>query len=1017
MKELSRILALMSVLGGLAWAGEYGKIAGRITDSETGDPLAGASVKITETGQGTAADENGYFVILRVSPGTYTITAQMVGYGAMTYKNVKVDADRTVELNFKLEPGAVTMKVIEVIAKEPIIKKDVTASVTNIRAEKIAAMPVSNVEQAILLQTGVKQYGAYLQVRGGRPGEVAFVVDGAEIRNPYTGYQATQLPLDAIQETSVSKGGFGAEYGSAASGVISVSTKEAGNKPEFNFTARTSALPGDIFNSNEGDPYMKWFSKDYMRSDGPYSYDSLFAYENARWKAYDSMGIKNTEIPAFYYNQYWKDGEYTLPIEHRENMTRYQFSVGTPIPFTKNKIKVFTSWDWTWDGTRFPGNSNKQLSDQTKVTFTPTNSLKLFFSTVGSQQLQGAYDPGWRIALSHLSVSSNKSRQYVGGINYLFSPKTYLELRGSYYKLNTHMDAYEDMNMDGIDDFGDRDNDGYPEVDPGALALIGKYIDPSWIREWSPDSEWVELNMYWWESQMTGLHPSLAIGRYNSDYIVCVVTGGDPAYADWIGDTMTFDVSDPVLDSITVDTLQRIGNIYTPNRSTWDRQVYFNANYTTWNFRSDLVSQDFANMKGHEMKMGFEFVRHHVDRHSMDYASGGNIYTDEVNAKPYKMALYARDKMEFQGMIANVGFRFDYFNPNAWLPKDPWHPVKSTQTISATDSVWVNKPEVRDTYLLLAPERAPSHWYISPRVGISHPITERDVLHFTYGHYFQEPMLRYLYMNQYYMWNGAFPLMGNPGLKPEKTISYEVGVKHAFTGEMVVDFTAFYKDISDLVQTRRYDLETGRNYTTFINQDFASIRGFEIQFSKLPGGFLPYFSYDLNYTFQLARGSFSSAFSSYSYSWARLPLSYSEEHYLNWDERHTLSMIFTWAVPLEANMLTSGYGVSAIYTYGSGTPWSPPIRDIRDALELMNTLRMTPHSNWDMRLYKDFGFKNLDARIFTDIYNIWNQHYISGYNDSQYFYYFGDPEGEVRDPTVYNARRVTRVGIQFFWKP
>jgi len=51
----------------------------------------------------------------------------------------------------------------------------------------------------------------------------------------------------------------------------------------------------------------------------------------------------------------------------------------------------------------------------------------------------------------------------------------------------------------------------------------------------------------------------------------------------------------------------------------------------------------------------------------------------------------------------------------------------------------------------------------------------------------------------------------------------------------------------------------------------------------------------------------------------------------------------------------------------------------------MNTLRLTPHSDWDMRLYKDFGIKNLDARLFADIYNIWNQHYITGFNDSQYY--------------------------------
>ena len=1016
------------ILGGvgLALAGEYGKIAGRVIDSQTGDPLPGVAVVIEETRQGTYTDANGYYVILRVSPGTYTVKASMIGYAPTVIKGVKVDADRTTELSIKLTPEAITTKEIVVEAKEPIIKKDLTASVNKIRGEQIQAMPVTSVTQAITLQAGVRSYGGFLQVRGGRPGEVAFVVDGAEVRDPYSGYQDIQLPLDAIQETSVSKGGFGAEYGSAASGVVSIVTKEAGDKPELNVTVRHT-LPWGFFYEDPADPYMKWFTRDYLKHD-PYSFDSIFSYETQRWIKYDSMGIDNTEAPKFFYSKYWDPDEqqFTLPVDHNENLSRYQISFGTPIPGTNKNLRLYTSWDIIYNGTRFPNNQDDQKNWQAKLTWTPTNSLKLFFSTLGTNRLMGIYSPYWRIALTHLPVHRAQSKQFVGGVNYLFSTKTYVELRAGLFDTWNRGDVFEDVNMNGIDDFSDRDLDGYPEVDPLAMDLMGKYIDPTWIREEGPDNnndgvpDWVELNMYWWETDMVSLHPSMTYGRYRSDYIVMVVKGfkdttGIPGVEP--GDTITFDVSDPALDYIIGDTLMRIGNIYTPNMSTWYRTPFHYDHSKVLNAKVDLVAQDGFNLKGHEWKMGLEYTGYHVTRTTEDYASGGNIYTNEVNAKPWKMAAYVRDKMEFQGMIANVGFRFDYFNPNAWVPSDPWHPVKDYTWPKASDTVWANHPEVRDTYLLRDPVRAPSSWYISPRIGISHPISERDVLHFTYGHYFQEPLMRYLFMNQYYFFTGAFPIMGNPALKPEKTISYEVGVKHAFSSNLVIDFTAFYKDVSDLVQSKRYDFAGGMNYTTFVNQDFASIRGFEVQFSKLPGGFLPYLSWEVNYTFQVAKGSFSSPFASYSYSWARLPLSYSEEHYLDWDERHSISFILSWMVPVQENMLASGYGVSLLYSYGSGTPWSPPIRDIRDALEKTNTLRMPSHSNWDMRLYKDFGTQKTGVRLFANIYNLFNNRNITGYNDEQLWYYFRDPEGEVKDPTVYSARRVTRVGFQFYWRP
>ena len=112
----------------------------------------------------------------------------------------------------------------------------------------------------------------------------------------------------------------------------------------------------------------------------------------------------------------------------------------------------------------------------------------------------------------------------------------------------------------------------------------------------------------------------------------------------------------------------------------------------------------------------------------------------------------------------------------------------------------------------------------------------------------------------------------------------------------------------------------------------------------------------------------------------------------------------------------TGYGISFIFTYGSGTPWSPPYRDVRDVIEKTNTLRFPPRPNLDFRFYKSLELLGADIRFFMDIYNLLNFIYETDYTDQNYYYYFGDPEGSSRNPTVWNRGRLTRYGLQITWR-
>src|SRR5512147_2090441 len=84
-------------------AGPYGKIAGRVTDAENGQPLPGVDVTITGTLLGASTNVDGFYTILNVPPGTYTVRFSLVGYTRTTVENVPVEIELTTTINRQLK--------------------------------------------------------------------------------------------------------------------------------------------------------------------------------------------------------------------------------------------------------------------------------------------------------------------------------------------------------------------------------------------------------------------------------------------------------------------------------------------------------------------------------------------------------------------------------------------------------------------------------------------------------------------------------------------------------------------------------------------------------------------------------------------------------------------------------------------------------------------------------------------------------------------------------------------------
>lgn len=204
----------------------YGKIAGRVVDAATGDPLPGVNVIIEGTTQGTATDMDGEYVIIRVRPGTYAVKAQFLGFQTQVISNVEVIIDQTTRVDFRLGEEVLVGEEVVVTAERPIVQIDRTTTTAVVGEEQLEALPVLGINDAINLQAGVVD-GRF---RGGRSGEVAYLINGMPINNAFNNQASFEIEQNMVSNLQVISGVFNAEYGQAQSGVVNIVTKDIPDK-------------------------------------------------------------------------------------------------------------------------------------------------------------------------------------------------------------------------------------------------------------------------------------------------------------------------------------------------------------------------------------------------------------------------------------------------------------------------------------------------------------------------------------------------------------------------------------------------------------------------------------------------------------------------------------------------------------------------------------------------------------------------------------------------------------------
>lgn len=358
----------------------FGQIKGKITDKETGEPLPGVSVQILNTTQGAVTDFDGNFVIQRVEPGTYSVTIKSVGYSTISVSDVVVNADLTFEVNQALSKSVVELeKVIEVRATKDAIEKFVMSNSTTISKEAIKTQPVTTVNDLITQVAGVVQNKAgQVFIRGGRPGEVQYIVDGVPLNNTLGGLGAQvganlSLVSGSIQEFTVIKDGFDPEYGEALSGIVKITT-QTGEKDYTRFTAQFIT---DDFGNKSLNKYSR--NNDFLRLSvsGP---DPIF-----RDKILPALGLKFLQGKEFTYYLYG---------EVDKSNGAYQYD-DYDTPTTKRVTSSFNLL-----GLDVPDRLSNRYYWNANFKFRPRPDLKFIFSYKRSYQRGNFFDWTYRYTAS-----------------------------------------------------------------------------------------------------------------------------------------------------------------------------------------------------------------------------------------------------------------------------------------------------------------------------------------------------------------------------------------------------------------------------------------------------------------------------------------------------------------------------------------------------------------------------------------------------------------------------------------
>lgn len=1074
-----------------AMAVTTGKITGLVKDSETGDPLAGVNVLIVGTTMGGATDIDGRYFILNVPVGTWDLKATYIGFKDYTVMGVLVTIDHTTTIDFDMQTEVIAGEEVTVTAERKMIQMDNTATKTFISASDITSVPSESFTDLVTMEAGAvgmsvrggRSSGTIFYIDGvsmrnpmtgygaGQGNSQTNSTNGAQAGGPSTDISLNvDLPEFAFEEIEMMSGGYSPEYGNAQDAVINIATAEGRDKHSGRFRVTDE---GRIFSSLNETYDREWYidpdfklAPDYMIGDSLVARGGRIVIGGTEMDAAAIEELhKNSE--AVYIDGNVESYSNSTPIwtDTRGDYKRNKYSFAFNGPLMKNAFYALSGEYLDQAQGHFNNQQRENYSILGKLTYQLSQKTKFNISYLTSKQLYTVYDyeyakynteayvPGYGTLQPTLSILPDRLKStmiFTGVMNHAINANSYLTLTFGQYN-STYDQKYHDY--DDRDGDGDTDEylvfkrmtvkSGHPDSTSGPYAYSESrelrytteddglvYIwtqDPTKVDTSSPDynaaylGEWrignpdllVDHNdpsTHLWSEQNPVGWKEIWEAQYNAE------TDSWDWTSDWLfvnGDNEVEEtgVSHPELDE---------GQLFYVSDALWksygDGYGHLESYSNVSTFKLDYSNQIHPI---HFLQIGGEFLRYDLSMFSIATFSLSNYYLDEWHEKPTEWGIYFRDKIEMGGLIVNAGIRLDSYNLGDVVYSDDALDPLSAPVDEETGEI-----------------KNPVNWsdnvgakvYISPRLGISHPITDRDVLHFSYNHFLQRPDWRYFFENIGYSTEGAYEEIGNPELEPQRTVSYEVGFTHQFTANMKVDITGYYKDIFGWVQQSQINNLAGTRFWIYENADWGAVKGFEVAVDKRMSN---NFSADINYTYMVTSGRLSDPQLGGTYLWRNL-VTPSDPHALDHDQTHTLSAKFTYYIPAARNQLMGDWMFNVTDRYGSGFPYDTQDRASATTVPAENDGRLPATNQLDMRIQKGFDIGIGRLITYLEVYNVLNTENMvyspEGVPYSSEWYqsevdrdgngvadHYQDPEGRYQDWTVWTEPRHAKLGIEINW--
>ena len=324
--------------------------------------------------------------------------------------------------------------------------------------------------------------------------------------------------------------------------------------------------------------------------------------------------------------------------------------------------------------------------------------------------------------------------------------------------------------------------------------------------------------------------------------------------------------------------------------------------------------------------------------------------------------MYIQDKLEYGTMIAKLGLRYDFY--------------------LQSEDIYQLEEEIAELQRLTRETIVRGRNVVSPRLGVSYPVTDKAKVYFNYGHFYQLPEFQFIYARGTQA-STANRLVGNFNLDFQKTVSYELGIQYAISDVYRLDLSGFYKDIYGLLNTRQ--VTSGTFSTNFYdNNDYGRSRGLEVQLDKTYGN---YVSGYVNYQYAFAYGKNSAEVSNYYASAAggvdKIPL---QEYPLDWDVRHQITVNTDILINkgdhpyLFGARMPDSWGINILWQYRTGYPFTPDRNFPGEYIFLVgaqdppkNSKRMPATSKVDLRFHKDFNIWKLNYSFSFWVNNVFNK--------------------------------------------